>query len=76
MTLWFARHIDPEVLGGLLETTRQDHQQRLSLYRDVEGSLATDDDRLPVIRFGIAYEQSILDWLDETASRHVSRLGG
>lgn len=76
VTLWFARHIDPEVLGGFLETTRRDHEHRLSLYRDVEGSLMPDDDRLPVIRFGIAYEQSILDWLQETSSREASRVGG
>jgi DNA-binding PadR family transcriptional regulator len=76
VTLWFARHLEPEVLAGFLESSRRDHEHRLALYRDVEGSLAPDDDRLPVIRFGLAYEQSIVDWLDETASRQASQRGG
>jgi DNA-binding PadR family transcriptional regulator len=76
VTLWFARHLEPEVLAGFLESSRRDHEHRLALYRDVERSLAPDDDRLPVIHFGLAYEQSIVDWLEETASRPASQRGG
>lgn len=75
VTLWFARHLEPDVLAGLLETTRQDHQHRLSLYQEVERSLAPDDDRRPVIRFGLAYEQAVLDWLEDTASGRARRRG-
>jgi DNA-binding PadR family transcriptional regulator len=69
VTLWFAKHVEPGVLAGMLESARREHAGRLSLYREVERSLAPDDDRAPVIRFGLAYEQSILDWLDDTAAR-------
>ncbi|MGH9096494.1 MAG: PadR family transcriptional regulator [Acidimicrobiales bacterium] len=75
VTLWFARHLEPDVLAGFLESSRQDHEHRISLYREVERSLVAGDDRLPVIRFGLAYEQSILDWLADTASRQAARRG-
>ena len=34
VTLWFARHVDPDTLAGFLEASRQDHEQRLALYED------------------------------------------
>ena len=73
VTLWFARHIEPDRLAGFLEASRKDHEQRLSLYHDVERSLAPDDDRAAVLRFGIAYEQSILEWLDDTVARQFKQ---
>ncbi len=73
VSLWFARHIDPETLGGFLQSSREDHEHRLALYEDIEHSMVPDDDRASVVRFGIAYEQSILDWLDDTAARHANQ---
>lgn len=76
VSLWFARHIDPDELAGFLDTSRKDHEQRLSLYHEVERALAADDDRANVVRFGIAYEQSILEWLDDTTGRRSTRHQG
>ena len=73
VSLWFARHIDPETLAGFLQSSREDHEHRLALYEDIEHSMVPDDDRASVVRFGIAYEQSILDWLDDTAARHANQ---
>ena len=70
--LWFARHIDSDTLAGFVESSRRDHAQRLALYHDVERSLPADDDRATVVRFGMSYEQSILDWLDDTTARHAA----
>jgi DNA-binding PadR family transcriptional regulator len=68
--LWFARHLDIDLLAGFMGASRKDHEQRLALYRHVEHSLGPDDDRANVIRFGIAYEQAVLEWLEDTAHRH------
>ncbi len=68
--LWFGRHLDSDTLAQFLGLSREDHDQRLSFYRDVEHTLPPDDDRTTVIRFGIAYEEAVLGWLDETAGRH------
>ncbi|MHB8463574.1 MAG: PadR family transcriptional regulator [Acidimicrobiales bacterium] len=70
--LWFARHLDDDTLVGFLDASRKDHELRLTLYRDIEASLPPEDDRATVVRFGIAYERSILDWLDDTASRRTT----
>jgi DNA-binding PadR family transcriptional regulator len=67
--LWFGSHLDADTLAAFLDTSRVDHQQRLSFYRDVEHTLRPDDDRMSVILFGIAYEQAVLGWLDQTAGR-------
>lgn len=66
--LWFGRHLDPETLRGFLDDNRKDREQRLALYREVEPAI-TDDRRAAVVRFGIAYEEAVLAWLDETARR-------
>ena len=61
--LWFARHLEADRLAEFFDAAAKDHEGRLSLYRDVEGSLDPGDDRTSVVRFGIAYEQAVLDWL-------------
>ncbi len=67
--LWFARHIGDDRLEEFLDGSSKEHELRLSFYREVERSLAPDDDRGTVVRFGIAYEQAVLHWLEETAAR-------
>jgi DNA-binding PadR family transcriptional regulator len=66
VTLWFGRHLEPEVLADIVETSRHDHERRLALYESVERSLGADDpNRRAVVRFGIAYETAVLGWLRE-----------
>jgi DNA-binding MarR family transcriptional regulator len=65
VSLWFGRHLTPDALAGFLETSRKEHEARLALYRDVERAMS-DDDRAAVVRFGVAYEQAVLAWLDDT----------
>ena len=66
VTLWFGRHLDPSTLAEFVATSRADHGARLELYEAVVGGLSDDDDpgRTAVIRFGIAYERAVLEWLD------------
>ncbi len=74
--LWFARHLDPDRLEGFFEGAAKDHESRLAFYRDVERTLDGEDDRTAVVRFGIAYEEAVLQWLDATAARPVVPRGG
>ncbi len=74
--LWFARHLDPDRLEGFFEGTAKDHESRLAFYRDVERTLDEEDDRTAVVRFGIAYERAVLEWLDRTAGRPVASRRG
>jgi DNA-binding PadR family transcriptional regulator len=66
VTLWFANHLEPEVLAGFVDASRTEHARRLELYESVDGSPDADDPhRQAVVRFGIAYETAVLGWLDE-----------
>lgn len=67
--LWFARHLDADHLEEFFEGAAKDHESRLAFYRDVERTLDEGDDRAAVVRFGIAYEQAVIQWLDATAGR-------
>ena len=66
VTLWFGRHLDPDVLAGFLERSRRDHEKRLHFYESVTGTIAADDPHAAaVVGFGVAYERAVLGWLDE-----------
>jgi DNA-binding PadR family transcriptional regulator len=69
VTLWFARYNDPGTLAAFVEESRQDHEQRLTLYEEAERALSADDDRMSVVRFGIGYERCVLAWLADTAEQ-------
>jgi len=71
VTLWFSRYVDPASLLGFLDASRRDHEQRLLLYQDAERASTPPDGRAAVVRFGIAYERFMLDWIDDTADRLV-----
>ncbi len=64
VTLWFGRHVDPSLLRQFLGDSRDEHARRRALYETWAGG--TDDDaREAVVRFGIAYEDAVITWLDE-----------
>ena len=68
--LWFGRHLEPDALGAFLERDRKAREARLALYREVEPDVH-DERRAAVVRFGIAYEEAVLAWLDDTARRNL-----
>jgi DNA-binding PadR family transcriptional regulator len=67
VTLWFAKHLDPETLAGFLDTQHAEHEHRLSEYRGYAeagaGSAPLDPHVGAVVDFGIAYEEAFLRWL-------------
>jgi DNA-binding PadR family transcriptional regulator len=66
VTLWFGRHLDPDVLAGFLDASRRDHEKRLRLYESVTDAIEADDPHAAaVVGFGIAYERAVLEWLQE-----------
>jgi DNA-binding PadR family transcriptional regulator len=74
VTLWFGRHLDPETLAAFLTTSRHEHEQRLHLYRAVADRVPSGDPHTAaVVGFGLAYEQAVVEWLDDLrASTHPS----
>jgi DNA-binding PadR family transcriptional regulator len=60
VTLWFGRHLDPDALSHFLESSRQDHEARLSMYETIT---PPDPYTGAVVAFGIAYERAIVEWL-------------
>jgi len=65
VTLWFGKHLDRRTLRRFLTSHRQEHQQRLAMYREVARRLEDDDPYVgAVVQFGIHYEQAVLTWLD------------
>jgi DNA-binding PadR family transcriptional regulator len=60
VTLWFGRHVDPDLLSGFIESGRREHEERLRLYEELTPS---DPDVGAVVAFGIAYEKAIVQWL-------------
>jgi len=63
VTLWFGRFLEPNVLEEFLGRARGEHRRRLALYRAAPTSFEEDPHRQAVIRFGIAYEEAIVNWL-------------
>jgi DNA-binding PadR family transcriptional regulator len=60
VTLWFGRHLDPDALSRFLESSRADHEARLSMYEAIR---PPDAHTGAVVAFGIAYERAIIGWL-------------
>jgi DNA-binding PadR family transcriptional regulator len=66
VTLWFARHLDPDTLSGFLESNRADHERRLRYYERLAPS---DAHTGAVVGFGIAYERAVIGWLEDVQGR-------
>jgi DNA-binding PadR family transcriptional regulator len=63
LTLFFAEHVSPEDLAGFVDTHRRRHEQRLAFYRTMMEGAPFDSPRVQTLRFGIAYEETLLRWL-------------
>jgi DNA-binding PadR family transcriptional regulator len=65
VTLWFGAHLDPGRLRSFIDRHRQANQRRLAYYQNVPQQMLTADPYFAaVVRFGIAYEQAVLTWID------------
>jgi len=61
ITLWFGRHLDPDLLGGFLASNRHVHEARLTHYESITPA---DPHTAAVLGFGIAYEKAVIGWID------------
>jgi DNA-binding PadR family transcriptional regulator len=64
LTLFFADRVPPEDLARFVEAHRRRHEERLAFYRDLLEGSPVDSPRVQTLRFGIAYEETFLKWLD------------
>jgi DNA-binding PadR family transcriptional regulator len=65
LTVFFGRHLPPELLQRYLEKARLEHATRLDEYRGIAERGETEDEyQLSTLRLGIAYEKTVLEWID------------
>ncbi|MFE9688756.1 helix-turn-helix transcriptional regulator [Micromonospora sp. NPDC005806] len=69
LTVLFGRHLPPDRLAGFLAAHRAAHAARLAGYQAAAAGLpeeadAVDPYSVATLRFGLAYEQAVLDWFD------------
>lgn len=67
LTVFFAEHIEPDLLRRHLTLLRIQHQQRLDEYEALLAEIGgLEELQWPVqaLRFGIEYERSVLRWMD------------
>ena len=75
LRLAFVDQLDPARLTAMVAGQRVVHEERLALYRELEQSLVAagvDGRQLLTLRFGLRYEQAVLEWFDELAG-HTDR---
>ncbi len=60
VTLWFGSRLGAGELGGFIEASRAEHEERLRLY---DGVAPRDPYTDAVVAFGVAYEQAVLSWM-------------
>lgn len=70
----FGRHVPPQRLAEAIVQQRNRHAQRLADYEkslegmtalDTIGTSQPDPYAMATLRFGVKYEQAVLDWFDE-----------
>src|SRR5919198_5266596 len=70
LMVFFREHVEPDRLVRFLTAHRLRHERSLEKYQALEVQLReTDGGPLDALRFGIAYEQATLAWLDELLVR-------
>jgi DNA-binding PadR family transcriptional regulator len=74
VTLWFGRHVDPSLLRQFLDDSRDQHTRRRALYETLAGG-SDDEARDAVVRFGIAYEDAVIAWLEDLRARDTRVAG-
>jgi DNA-binding PadR family transcriptional regulator len=70
LTVFFRDHVEPEKLERYLTAHRLDHQRLLEELELLETQLEeAPGGPLDTLRFGIAYERALLQWLEEMEDR-------
>ena len=64
LTLFFGEHLTDEQRAQFVRAHRPRHEQRLEYYRAVLDVEDPESFRAHTLRFGIAYEEALLAWLD------------
>jgi DNA-binding PadR family transcriptional regulator len=66
LTVFFGRHVPPELLRRYVDKARIEHRERLEGYRKIEAEDAAEDEfQLSALEVGIAYEEAVLGWLEK-----------
>lgn len=68
--LWFGRHLEHSQLVGLVDASREEHDERLQLYQGVH---ADDPYAAAVVGFGVAYETAVVEWLSQLREQLSAR---
>jgi DNA-binding PadR family transcriptional regulator len=64
LTLFFADRVPREELAQFVAAHRRRHGDRLAFYRTLMEGSPNDSPRVQTLRFGIAYEEAFLAWVD------------
>jgi DNA-binding PadR family transcriptional regulator len=66
LTVFFGRHVPPELLRRYVQKARIEHRERLDAYRKLEGEGTPGDEfQRSALEVGIAYEEAVLGWLEK-----------
>jgi DNA-binding PadR family transcriptional regulator len=67
LTLGFGTHLPTEQLLGFVDDQRREHEGRLRKYRTMldEMPVRAYPHQYATLRFGMRYEQAVLDWMAE-----------
>jgi DNA-binding PadR family transcriptional regulator len=65
LTVFFGHYLAPARLLDIVRQHRRNHQAQLDAYRSLEPTVGGERYMGATLRFGIAHEQAMLDWLDE-----------
>ena len=68
LTVFFRDHLAPDRLAEILAAQRAEHEHTLARYQELQRDLGIEDAKAATVRFGIAYEQALLAWIDSVAS--------
>jgi DNA-binding PadR family transcriptional regulator len=65
LTVFFGRHVPPDLLRRHLQRAAIEHQTRLDEYYAMQKNGATEDEyQLETLKLGIAYERTVLAWIE------------
>ena len=65
LAVYFGRHLEPDVLQRFLLGRRLEDMEKLETYRRLLPLVEGDPYLTAAVRFGIAYRETVLRWLDE-----------
>ena len=74
LTMFFGSQVDPDRLRRFLQAERVKHQRRLDEYTEILGRVEGDRFVSATVRFGIGYETTVLQWLDDELGRVAAEL--